>query len=53
MTLHAESGAPSEGLRSDIAATLRAVTKLQGGVELVASGSLPKDGKVVSDERKA
>jgi phenylacetate-CoA ligase len=53
MTLRAECGAPSEALRSEIAATLRAVTKLQGGVELVASGSLPKDGKVISDERKA
>lgn len=51
MTLRAESGSPSEALQSDIAATLRAVTKLQGGVELVAPGSLPKDGKVISDER--
>jgi phenylacetate-CoA ligase len=51
MTLKAECGSPSETLRSEIAATLRAVTKLQGNVELVAPGSLPKDGKVVSDER--
>ena len=51
MTLRAECGAPSETLRSDIAATLRAVTKLQGGVDLVAPASLPKDGKVISDER--
>jgi phenylacetate-CoA ligase len=50
MTLHAESGSPNEALRREIAATLRAVTKLQGGVEL---GSLPKDGKVISDERGA
>jgi phenylacetate-CoA ligase len=51
MTLRAECGAPSEALRSEIVATLRAVTKLQGSVELVAPASLPKDGKVISDER--
>jgi phenylacetate-CoA ligase len=53
MTLRAECGSPSETLRSEIASTLRAVTKLQGTVELVAQGSLPKDGKVISDERPA
>jgi phenylacetate-CoA ligase len=52
MTLRAECGSPGEALRSEIAATLRAVTKLQGDVELVVSGSLPKDGKVIADERK-
>jgi phenylacetate-CoA ligase len=52
MTLRAECGSPSETLRSEIALTLRAVTKLQGTVELVSPGSLPKDGKVISDERK-
>jgi phenylacetate-CoA ligase len=52
MTLRAECGAPSEALRSEIAATLRAITKLQGSVDLVAPGSLPKDGKVIADERK-
>ena len=51
MTLRAECGAPSETLRGEIAATLRAVTKLQGSVDLVAPASLPKDGKVISDER--
>jgi phenylacetate-CoA ligase len=51
MTLRAECGAPSEALRSEIAATLRAVTKLQGSVDLVAPASLPKDGKFISDER--
>jgi phenylacetate-CoA ligase len=34
-----------------VAATLRAVTKLGGEVELVAPGSLPNDGKVIADER--
>jgi phenylacetate-CoA ligase len=51
MTLRAECSAPSETLRSEIAATLRAMTKLQGSVDLVAPASLPKDGKVISDER--
>jgi phenylacetate-CoA ligase len=51
MTLRAECGAPSEALRSEIASTLRAVTKLQGGVDLVAPASLPQDGKVIADER--
>jgi phenylacetate-CoA ligase len=51
MTLRAESSSPSEALRSEIAATLRAVTKLQGNVEMVSNGSLPNDGKVIADER--
>ena len=38
-------------LQSDLAAALRAVTKLGGNVELVGAGSLPNDGKVISDER--
>jgi phenylacetate-CoA ligase len=52
MTLRAECGSPNEALRGEVAADLRAVTKLGGAVELVAPGSLPNDGKVVSDERK-
>jgi phenylacetate-CoA ligase len=51
MTLRCESSAPNEALRSEIASTLRAVTKLGGGVELVGPRSLPNDGKVISDER--
>ena len=35
----------------DLAATLRAVTKLGGNVELVEAGALPNDGKVIADER--
>jgi phenylacetate-CoA ligase len=53
MTLKAECASPGEALRQEIAATLRAVIKLQGAVDLVAPGSLPNDGKVISDERKA
>jgi hypothetical protein len=35
----------------EVTSTLRAVTKLGGAIELVAPGSLPNDGKVISDER--
>jgi phenylacetate-CoA ligase len=52
MTLAAEAVSPSEGLRSAVGATLQAVTKLKGIVDLVAPGSLPNDGKVIADERK-
>ncbi|MBR0713055.1 phenylacetate--CoA ligase family protein [Bradyrhizobium liaoningense] len=51
MTLKAETAAASEALREEIAATLRAVTKLGGAVELVSPGALPNDGKVIADER--
>jgi phenylacetate-CoA ligase len=51
MTLLAEAAAPSPALSEAIAATLAAVTKLRGGVELVAPGGLPNDGKVIADER--
>ncbi|WP_298363204.1 AMP-binding protein [uncultured Bradyrhizobium sp.] len=51
MTLKAECGSPSNALQGEVAATLRAVTKLGGAVELVGAGSLPNDGKVIADER--
>jgi phenylacetate-CoA ligase len=51
MTLKAECDSPTEALRGEIAATLRAVTKLQGAIDLVAPGNLPNDGKVIADER--
>jgi phenylacetate-CoA ligase len=53
MTLKAESAAPSETLARAVAATLQTQTMLRGEVELVASGSLPNDGKVIADERPA
>lgn len=34
-----------------MAATLQAITKLRGTVEVVDGGTLPNDGKVISDER--
>jgi phenylacetate-CoA ligase len=52
MTLLAETATPADALRDAVASTLRAVTKLQGNVTLVTSGSLPNDGKAISDERK-
>lgn len=52
MTLSAETATPADALRDAVASTLRAVTKLQGNVTLVAQGSLPNDGKAISDERK-
>jgi len=51
MTLKAETAAPGETLQSQLAATLRAVTKLGGNVELVEAGALPNDGKIIADER--
>jgi phenylacetate-CoA ligase len=51
MTLAAEAAAPGDPLRTAVAATLQAVTKLKGAVDLVAPGSLPNDGKVIADER--
>jgi phenylacetate-CoA ligase len=51
MTLKAETTARGTSLQDKLAATLRAVTKLGGNVELVATGALPNDGKVISDER--
>jgi phenylacetate-CoA ligase len=51
MTLKAETASSTEALRAELAATLRSVTKLGGNVELVGTGSLPNDGKAISDER--
>ena len=51
MTLHVE---PAAGARPDaaaIGATLREITTLGGSVVIVDSGSLPNDGKIISDER--
>jgi phenylacetate-CoA ligase len=51
MTLLVESSAGDSGLRDAIGATLQAITKLRGTVEIVAVGSLLNDGKVIADER--
>jgi phenylacetate-CoA ligase len=52
MVLKAEVGAQDKpGLQEAVTATLRAVSKLGGAVELVAPASLPNDGKIIADER--
>jgi phenylacetate-CoA ligase len=52
MVLKAEAAArDSPGLQEAVTATLRAVSKLGGAVELVAPASLPNDGKIIADER--
>ena len=51
MTLRVEAAAGGVADSETIAATLRDVTKLAGKVEIVEPGTLPNDGKVVSDER--
>ncbi len=53
MTLLAESSTSDAALESAIAANLQSITKLKGIVKLVAPGSLPNDGKIISDERKS
>ncbi|WP_158043746.1 phenylacetate--CoA ligase family protein [Skermanella pratensis] len=50
MTLRVE--APSDADAGALAASLAAVTKLKGAVEIVAPGSLPNDGKMIDDLRK-
>jgi phenylacetate-CoA ligase len=51
MTLMAECAARPGGLEEAVAATLQALTKLKGRVQLVAPGTLPNDGKIIADER--
>lgn len=51
MILKVEPAADANPATADIEATLTSITKLRGDVEIVASGSLPNDGKVVADER--
>jgi phenylacetate-CoA ligase len=51
MILRAEVEGAEDGLAEQVAATLQAVTKLRGEVELVAHGALPNDGKTIADER--
>ena len=53
MMLAAESASNDAALAEAVAATLQSVTKLKGAVKLVPPGSLPNDGKVISDERPA
>ncbi len=51
MTLHYESEMMTPDFEMVLGESLRELTKLKGAVARAARGSLPKDGKVVSDER--
>jgi len=51
MTLRVETTAALDALGAQVARTIRDVTRLRGDVELVDSGSLPNDGKVIEDLR--
>jgi len=51
MLLKCEASMSDPALAGEIAATLRAVTKVGGDVEFVPIGSLPNDGKVIDDVR--
>ena len=51
MTLLVETTESNQELSLNIADTLREITKLKGDVKLVEIGSLPNDGKVISDDR--
>ncbi|MET0942758.1 MAG: phenylacetate--CoA ligase family protein, partial [Mesorhizobium sp.] len=51
MALHVEPAAAARPDATWIEATLREITSLGGSVIIVDSGSLPNDGKIISDER--
>ena len=51
MILKAESDLSDQSLADAVAMTLQSVTKLKGKVTLVPLGSLPNDGKIISDDR--
>jgi phenylacetate-CoA ligase len=51
MMLRAEAPSQDEALARRIGDTLADVTKLKGEVQLVVTGTLPNDGKVICDER--
>jgi phenylacetate-CoA ligase len=52
MLLRAEVDQAAEGLAERLAASVRDLTKLRAEVDLVASGSLPNDGRVIEDARR-
>jgi phenylacetate-CoA ligase len=52
MTLMCETTPPApDALAAAVTETIQATCKLKGGVEFVALGSLPNDGKVIDDRR--
>lgn len=52
MTLDCEVQSVNEGLEAAIVVSIRDVTKLRGSVNLVKQETLPRDGKVIDDQRK-
>jgi phenylacetate-CoA ligase len=52
MTLYCEVANPAAGLAAAIDASLQALCRVRGQVELVPPGSLANDGKVIEDARK-
>lgn len=51
MELRIETPEASADLQIRVAETLATVTKLKGRVAIMAPGTLPRDGKVIADER--
>ena len=51
MTLYCECERRADGLADVIAGTMRELSKLRCGVELIEPGSLPNDGVVIEDRR--
>jgi phenylacetate-CoA ligase len=51
MTLKAEAPSNDPALSAKLAQSIVDLTKLKGEVAIVAPGTLPNDGKVISDER--
>ena len=51
MRFQVEANAPTADLALAVGDSLRDVTKLRGDIEVLASGSLPNDGKVIEDRR--
>ncbi len=52
MLLRVETTNADDVLLSRISDALRELTKLKGGVSFAETGSLPNDGKIISDERE-
>jgi phenylacetate-CoA ligase len=52
ITLQCEVSDFDDSLGAAIAESIRSICKLRGGVEIVAPGTLPNDGKVIDDIRK-
>ncbi|MBL4758441.1 MAG: AMP-binding protein [Rhizobiales bacterium] len=51
MVLKAECANANDDMAEKLAASVQAICKVRGDVEIVEIGSLPNDGKVIADER--